>query len=66
LDDAVSMNPANPLSAATEVEVVVRLSLSGAARAAPGDWQWASAPLAAAQIQQAHQAALVAQLVPPG
>ena len=42
LDDAVSMNPANPLSAGGEVEVVVRLSLSGEARAAAGDWEWRS------------------------
>jgi cytochrome c-type biogenesis protein CcmH len=42
LDDAVSMNPALALSAAGEVEVVVRLSLSGAPMAHPGDWQWQS------------------------
>ena len=42
LDDAVSMNPALGLSAADEIEVVVRLSLSGAPMAHPGDWQWQS------------------------
>ncbi len=45
LDDAVSMNPAAPLSGAREVEVVVRLSRSGTAMAHPGDWEWRSSPL---------------------
>lgn len=45
LDDAVSMNPANPLSAAEEIEIVVRLSLTGRPQAGAGDWQWQSAPL---------------------
>ena len=45
LDDAVSMNPALPLSAASEIEVVVRLSRSGTAMAHPGDWEWRSEPL---------------------
>jgi cytochrome c-type biogenesis protein CcmH len=45
LDDAVSMNPALALSAAGEIEVVVRLSLSGAPMAHPGDWQWQSASI---------------------
>ena len=43
LDDAVSMNPAQALSQASEVEVVVRLSRSGSAMAQPGDWEWRSA-----------------------
>ena len=46
LDDAGSMNPALPLSAASGVEVVVRLSLSGTAMAHPGDWEWHSEALA--------------------
>lgn len=46
LDDAVSMNPALPLSAAAAVEVVVRLSRSGTAMAHPGDWEWHSEALA--------------------
>ena len=48
LDDAVSMNPALPLSAAGEVEVVVRISLTGAAAPHPGDWEWRSGPLSLA------------------
>lgn len=48
LDDAVSMNPALPLSAAGEVEVVVRISLTGAAAPHPGDWEWRSGPLSVA------------------
>lgn len=62
LDDAVSMNPAAPLSAAPAVEVVVRVSVSGNAMRGPGDWQWASAPLKFADQQQ-H--AVVAQLAEP-
>jgi cytochrome c-type biogenesis protein CcmH len=42
LDDAVSMNPAAPLSAAETVELVVRISRSGTAMAHPGDWEWQS------------------------
>ena len=45
LDDAVSMNPANPLSRAAEVEIIARLSLSGRPQAGPGDWQWQSDPI---------------------
>jgi len=43
LDDAVSMNPAQALSTASQVEVVVRLSRSGSPMAQPGDWEWRSA-----------------------
>lgn len=42
LDDLVSMSAARKLSAAPAYEVVVRLSLSGAAMAHAGDWQWQS------------------------
>jgi cytochrome c-type biogenesis protein CcmH len=45
LDDAVAMNPARPLSAADEIQVVVRLSLRGGAKAEPGDWQWQSSSI---------------------
>ena len=45
LDDAVSMNPAAPLSGAQQVEVLARISLAGTASAHPGDWEWRSEPL---------------------
>ena len=63
LDDMVSMNPANPLSAAEQVEVVVRLSLSGQPAAAAGDWEWRSEPVRIAGMTQ--MAELAAVLVPP-
>jgi cytochrome c-type biogenesis protein CcmH len=37
LDDAVSMNPQSPISAAAEVEVEARISKSGMAKSEPGD-----------------------------
>ena len=60
LDDAVSMNPAMPLSLAEQVEVVVRISRVGTATGHPGDWQWRSQPLtlAGAQAPIALQAEL--------
>ena len=63
LDDAVSMNPAMPLSMAEEVEVVVRVSQVGTATAHPGDWQWRSPPLSLADAQA--PIALQAELKPP-
>jgi hypothetical protein len=46
LDDAVSMSPAQALSVAAsatgEIEVVVRVSLSGTPMSHPGDWEWRS------------------------
>jgi cytochrome c-type biogenesis protein CcmH len=63
LDDAVSMNPALALSAAGEVEVVVRLSLSGAPMAHPGDWQWQS-PTVSLEALDAP-VSLEATLAPP-
>ena len=63
LDDAVSMNPALPLSAADEVEVVVRVSLTGAAMRHPGDWEWRSAPLS---VAGAGTVGLVAEIASPG
>lgn len=64
LDDAVSMNPAAPLSSAREVEVVARISLTGAAARHPGDWEWRSKPLSLAAAAQ--PLALTARLAPPG
>ena len=63
LDDLASMNPANLLSAAQQVEVVVRLSLSGQPTAASGDWEWRSDPVQVAGMQQLAQ--LEAFLSPP-
>lgn len=63
LDDAVSMNPANPLSAAQEVEIVVRLSLTGRPQAGPGDWEWRSEPLKLQNLTTPAQ--LQAALNPP-
>ena len=63
LDDLVSMNPAAPLSSAREVEVVARISLTGAAAPHPGDWEWRSQPLSLATAQPLT---LTAQLAPPG
>jgi len=63
LDDAVSMNPANPLSAAQEIEIVVRLSLTGQPQAGPGDWEWRSEPLQLRDL--AVPAELSAELNPP-
>ncbi len=62
LDDAVTMNPDRPLSAAEQVEVVTRISLTGAARRQAGDWEWVSEPLS---IKDAAALSLAAQLRPP-
>ena len=64
LDDAVSMNPAAPLSSAPAIEVVVRLSRSGTAMAHPGDWEWQSDPVTVAELTGPLQ--LTATLAPPG
>ena len=64
LDDAVSMNPAAPLSNAVEVEVVVRLSRTGTAMAHPGDWEWHSDPVMLADLTAPLK--LRATLKPPG
>jgi cytochrome c-type biogenesis protein CcmH len=50
LDDAVSMNPAAPLSSAGALEIVVRLSRAGTAMAHPGDWEWRSEALTDADL----------------
>ena len=63
LDDAVSMNPALPLSMAERIEVVVRVSRAGTATAHPGDWQWRSEPLSVADATA--PIALRAELQPP-
>jgi len=63
LDDAVSMSPSRKLSAATEVEVVARLSLSGQPRAGAGDWEWRSPTLTPADAEAPIR--LQARLAPP-
>ena len=63
LDDAVSMNPALPLSVAEQIEVVVRVSRAGTATAHPGDWQWRSEPLAVADAKA--PLSLEAEIKPP-
>ena len=63
LDDAVSMNPAVSLSMAQDIEVVVRVSRTGAATAHPGDWQWRSKPLAVVDTEA--PIALQAEVKPP-
>ena len=63
LDDAVSMSPTRPLSAAETVEVVARISLAGTTAAHPGDWEWRSPPLALAEAPE--PIALQAELRPP-
>jgi cytochrome c-type biogenesis protein CcmH len=50
LDDTVSMSQDLPLSAAAEIEVVVRLSRAGTPTAGPGDWEWRSPPLTVAEL----------------
>lgn len=62
LDDYVSMNPAMPLSSTSQVEVVVRLSRSGQAMAAAGDWQWVSPPI---DLSAGEAGPLEAVLEPP-
>ncbi len=63
LDDTVSMNPALQLSQAGPVEVVVRLSRSGAPAAGPGDWEWRSETLALTEAEAPIR--LDARLAPP-
>ncbi|MCP5181603.1 MAG: c-type cytochrome biogenesis protein CcmI [Pseudomonadales bacterium] len=63
LDDLASMNPANPLSAAEQVEVVVRLSLTGQPTSQPGDWEWQSAPIVTRDMPEA--VSLGVELHPP-
>lgn len=68
LDDAVSMNPANPLSNAGQFEVLVRLSRSGGVQARPEDWQWQSEPLTLGGPSDGigpSPESLVATLLPP-
>ena len=63
LDDTVSMSPARPLSGAEAFEVVVRLSRSGTAAPAPGDWEWRSEVLRTGELGSAAE--LDARLRPP-
>ena len=62
LDDLVSMSPARKLSDAENFEVIVRLSASGVALAAEGDWQWLSPVL---NTDMPDLAVLEAVLSPP-
>lgn len=64
LDDLVSMSAERPLSQAQVFEVLVRLSSSGVARGAEGDWQWLSSPLELADAEAA-QLRLQARIAPP-
>jgi len=64
LDDTVSMTDARPLSGAEAFEVVVRLSRSGTAAPAPGDWEWRSEVLRPGEL--ASPVRLAADLAPPG
>jgi cytochrome c-type biogenesis protein CcmH len=50
LDDTVSMSQDLRLSAAAQIEVVVRLSRSGMPTAHPGDWEWQSEVLQVAAL----------------
>ncbi|MCZ6659246.1 MAG: c-type cytochrome biogenesis protein CcmI [Gammaproteobacteria bacterium] len=63
LDDAVSMNPAAPLSTAQVIEVVARISLAGTPMAHPGDWEWRSEPLVLSEVDLTIT--LAANLKPP-
>jgi len=63
LDDAVSMNPAAPLSSVGEVEIVVRISQAGTAMAHPGDWEWRSPPITLSGVIE--PLSLNATLAPP-
>ena len=49
LDDLVSMSPDRPMSQAETIEIFVRLSATGTAEGAPGDWRWLSEPISMEQ-----------------
>jgi cytochrome c-type biogenesis protein CcmH len=63
LDDTVSMTDTRPLSGAEAFEVVVRLSRSGSAAPAPGDWEWRSDVLRPGAVSEPVR--LAAELSPP-
>ncbi|MDA1077118.1 MAG: hypothetical protein O3A63_20585, partial [Proteobacteria bacterium] len=65
LDDLVSMNPALPISAAGTVEIVARISFSGAPTSHPGDWEWRSEPFSPGQSGSMEPIQLNATLAPP-
>ena len=65
LDDLVSMSGTRLLSQAEQFEVVVRLSHSGSAMAATGDWQYFSDVLQLSN-QPGSEISIDALLVPPG
>jgi cytochrome c-type biogenesis protein CcmH len=64
LDDLVSMSAERLLSQAQVFEVLVRLSASGDASNAEGDWQWLSSPLSLS-VAKAPQSPLQARIAPP-
>ena len=69
LDDLVSMSSDRPMSKAETVEIFVRLSATGTAEDAPGDWRWLSEPIFMEQSSDANNALnmqnLKAILTPP-
>ncbi len=69
LDDFVSMSPDRPMSQAETIEIFVRLSATGTAEGAPGDWRWLSEPISMEQSSDANNALsmqnLNAILTPP-
>ena len=69
LDDLVSMSPDRPMSQAETIEIFVRLSATGTAEGAPGDWRWLSEPISMEQSSDANNALsmqnLNAILTPP-
>jgi len=62
LDDLVSMSPDRPMSQAETVEILVRLSASGTAEAASGDWRWLSEPISLNRSSDANDALSVQNL----
>lgn len=62
LDDLVSMSPDRPMSQAETVEILVRLSATGTAEAASGDWRWLSEPISLNRSSDANDALNVQNL----
>ena len=62
LDDLVSMSPDRPMSQAETVEILVRLSATGTAEAASGDWRWLSEPISLNRSSDANDALSVQNL----
>jgi hypothetical protein len=63
------MSPDRSMSQAETVEILVRLSATGTAEAASGDWRWLSEPISMDQSSDANDALsmqnLNAILTPP-